>query len=514
MENNQEASALDNFDDDPELNEMLYARHAEITSLEDLTAQRGTTIPALFNTLYKFVQNPSSVSVETYKRMIDTDDTLGSGIDFLTICLAARLGKYTHPNKKIAQWVNDQLKYIKGGFYNLVKEILSATWAGFAVAEKVWENHPERGFVIKKCVTLPPSTILFETDRTGELTTDGVLQFQRNWNPMAMGLGIGYFGGSIGGGFGFQMTGDARPDAFARFGDMPFPLRTANSWNYLSIRIPAQKVIHFAFDAQGKFGNPYGRSLLRRCYKYWVLKDSVMQMLATALDRKGTPLTIVYADGNTTLRNEKEGAVDNNARNQRRGIRADDAARQAFQNIHNDSTIILPGKKGQIFDTDFISQNSNNDAFQSTLDYCNKSMMRAMLIPSLIFTNGDGTGSYSLGQEHAKTFAKIMDGMLSGVKECIIEQMVYEYLMYNFPKEEWNGDRGDFAPSQFADEDMEKLNQIWTNAITNGVIDTTDLADLNRMRQALGFPERQTPIDNSANDLNNLFQGENDNANT
>ena len=156
MQNNQEASALDNFDDDPELNEMLYARHAEITSLEDLTLQRGTTIPALFNTLYKFIQNPSSVSVETYKRMIDTDDTIGSGIDFLTICLAARLGEYTHPNKKIAKWVNAQLKYIKGGFYNLIKEILSATWAGFAVAEKVWENHPERGFVIKKCVTLPP----------------------------------------------------------------------------------------------------------------------------------------------------------------------------------------------------------------------------------------------------------------------------------------------------------------------------------------------------------------------
>ena len=82
-----------------ELNDMLYARHVEIQSFKDLEVQRGTPIPALFNQFYKFIQNPSSVSVETYKRMIDTDDTIGSCVDFLTTCLAARIGRYQHPNQ-------------------------------------------------------------------------------------------------------------------------------------------------------------------------------------------------------------------------------------------------------------------------------------------------------------------------------------------------------------------------------------------------------------------------------
>jgi hypothetical protein len=242
-----------------ELDEMLYARHNEVTSMDDLLKQRGKPIPALFSLFYKFVQNPSSVSLETYKRMIDTDDTIGPGVDFLTSCLSSRLGRYQHPNPDITKWVNDRLDEVNGGWKNVVKEILSASWSGFCVAEKVWAN-TDNGFVVQKVVPLPPTTILFETERTGDLTPDGILQYQRNWNPVAMGYGIGYFGGMVTSGFGF-VGGDAKPDPFARFGDLPFPMRTANSYNYLCIRIPTQKCVHYAFDASGKFGNPYGRAL-------------------------------------------------------------------------------------------------------------------------------------------------------------------------------------------------------------------------------------------------------------
>jgi hypothetical protein len=491
-------------DQDIELEQMLYARHVEINSPDDLTTQRATSIPALFSTMYKFIQNPSSVSVETYKRMIDTDDTIGSGVDFLTTCLAVRLGTYTHPNKELAKWVNERLRDVKGGWFNAVKELLSASWAGFAVSEKIWENNERHGFVPRKIVALPPTTLMFETERTGELTEDGILQYQRNWNPMALGTGIGYFGGMVGVGYGFMQQGDARPDPFAKFGDMPFPMRVNNSWNYLSIRIPKQKCIHYSFDAQGKFGNPYGRSLLRRIYKYYVLKDSVIQMLAVALDRKGTPLTIVYADPNTTLQDDTkvQAAGTGNVKGKRVGVRADKAAQDAFSRVHNDSVIVLPGKKGQIFEVEALIQNSNTGDFISTLDFCNKSMLRGLLIPSLIFGNGDGTGSYSLGQEHAKTFTKIMDGMLEGLEDVLIEQLVMEMIKYNWPATYWqDAGFGSFAPKDFSDEDMEKISRIWETAITSGVIDPTDLQDLNRMRETLGFGERTTIIEKPETDL-------------
>lgn len=478
-----------------DLDQMLYARHVEVESYNDLMQQRGTNIPALYNTFYKFIHNPSSVSVETFKRMVDTDDTIGSGVDFLTTCLAARLGKYYHKNPEITDWVQTRLNEIKGGWVNIIKQFLSATWAGFAVAEKVWAN-TEHGFVPEKIIVLPPSTILFEAERTGELTKDGILQYQRNWNPMSLGMGLGFFGGSISMGTGFS-GGSAQPDPFAKFGDLPFPMRTSNSYNYLCIRIPVQKCMHYAFDAQGSFGNPYGRSLLRRAYKWWIQKDGYCRMLSVALDRKGTPLTVIYASQHTTLQDPDKISGTGNQRGVRSAsIRADEAAHKAFTNVHNDSFVVLPGKKGEIFDLDFVPQDAHADQFMQAIDMCNKSMLRALLIPSLIFGSGDGSGSFSLGQEHSKTFLQILDGILQGLQEILKQQLIKEMLVYNFPEEMWKADGvGEFANRDFSQEEQDKIVTMYDKAITAGIIDINDLEDLNRMRTTIGFTERDTPIE-------------------
>lgn len=478
---------------DPELDRILYAQHSAIQTADDMMAQRGTPIPALFNTFYKFIQNPSSVSVETFKRMIDTDDTVGSAVDFLSICLSARMGAYMHPSEEVTKFVNDALAKIDGGFVNAQKELLSAAWAGFAVEEQVWANDP-MGFIIKKLASLPPQTILFEVERTGELTRDGILQYQRNYNPAFAAGGVSYL-------FGFSVNAlspinNYSPDPYAKLGDFPYPLRTANTYNYLSIRIPRSKVIHYAFDAQGKFGNPYGRSLLRRCYKYYVIKDAVLQMLAIALDRKGTPLTLVYADPNTTLRDPEKAGLTTQVGGQRNyGIRADVAARQAFKNIHNDSVVILPGKKGQAFETDIVTHTSNANDFLETLRFCNQSIMRALLLPSLIFTNGDGSGAYALGQEHAKTFDKILDSILSGFKAVLVDQLVSRLIKMNFPSSVWEKEGfGDFTKRELSQEEIGKELESIERAVNIGAIDMNDLNDLNVIREKIGFEPRETLI--------------------
>lgn len=477
------------------LDEMLYARDAEIKDYGDLLEQRGTPIPALFNVFYKFIQNPSSVSVETFKRMVDTDDTVGSGCDFLATCLTARMGDYQHKSPEITKWVNDVLSSMEDGWANSMKEMLSATWAGFSITEKIWAN-TEKGFVPKKLVTLPPSTLLFEVDRVGTIVPDGILQFQRNYNPAMLGMGSLYLFGFAGPSFSGPSSAAYRPDAYAKFGDMPYPIRSGNTFSYLSIRVPRDKVIHYSFDAQGKFGNPYGRSLLRRAYDWWVMKKAFMQMLATALDRKGTPLTVVYADPNTTVMDRSKTAQRNNAGNRAVGISAQEAAMKAFSNVHNDSTIFLPGKKGQIFDTDFIEQVSNQDSFIQAIELCNKSIMRAQLIPALVFNGGDGSGSYALGEAHTKTFDKILDSMLSGFAQTLKMQFIQQILAYNFPRSAWEKDGiGDFGKRELTTEERDKEMDVVDKAVNVGAIDTNDLNDLNKIREKAGFePLHKVPV--------------------
>jgi hypothetical protein len=283
----------------------------------------------------------------------------------------------------------------------------------------------------------------------------------------------------------------------AKLGDLPFPMRASNTWNYLSIRIPRLKCIHYAFNAQGSFGNPYGRSLLRRAYKFWVMKDAFLQMLAVALDRKGTPLGVVWADGNAIVKDPtKTGGQGKTARGEHgKGISAAAAARDAFANVHNDSVIVLPGKKGQIFDAEFMDQQSNADVFIASINLCNASIMRALLIPSLIFTNGDGTGSYALGQEHAKTFDKILDSWLEGFKAVLLEQLIKEIIAYNFPREVWQQHGlGNFGKRELTQDERQKEAEMFATACTAGIVDQNDLGDLNKMRETLGFEARTTPI--------------------
>ena len=482
-----------------ELENMLYARHTEITDYSDLTTQRATNIPALFNIFYKFIVNPSSVSVETYKRMVDTDDVVGSGVDFLTTCLAARIGNYVHPNKTITQWVNKRLEEIQGGFFEKKKEMLAAAWSGFSVGEVVWAN-TENGFVPSKIVPLPATTLLFETERTGEISYDGILQYQRNYNP-ALGQGSNYLYGINGFTLGSIGTGGGgwRPDALAKLGDFPFPMRTGNQYSYLAIKIAKAKCIHYAFGAQGGYASPYGRSLLRRIYKYYLLKDAFLQMLATALDRKGTPLQIVFCDPNLTVMDPIKTQDGKNARGRRNvGQRGDIAAREAFKNVHNDTTIFLPGRKGQHFDIDFMPQSSNAGDFLEAIKMCNSAMMRGLLIPALVFMGGDGTGSYSLGENHTKTFDKILDGFNAGARQTLLQQLVLPMIAYNFPRETWAADGlGDFSKRELEPEEVEKELNALKTAADMGALDMNDLKDQNVIREKVNLEPREEPIDNS-----------------
>lgn len=480
------ASPVDTVPD--ELADEMMARHVEVQTLSDLMGtdnQRGTPIPALQNTFYKFIQNPSTVSVETFKRMFDTDETIGSGIDFLVSCMVARLGAYQHDDEEITRFVNLALNEVRGGFVNTCKEILRACADGFSVSEMVWANR-EIGFVLEKIATLPASSVLFEADRTGEITDDGILQYQRNYNPM---MGSGVFG-SWTNSSGFTLN---RPDPMAKFGDMPFPVRSANTFNYLSIRIPKLKCLHYTWNSQ-PFVNPYGRSLLRRGYNWWVQKWAYCQMMGIALDRKGTPLLIGYADPNASMV-DKAKYSSTEAPKRSDMLKAPAAMQAAFKNVHNDTVVILPGKKGQIFDVDHIEQRSNAIDFIGAINLCNVLIMRALLIPALVFTSGDGAGSYALGQEHAKTFDKILDGYLEGFKNALLDQIVRQLVAYNFPKERWQKTGiGSFAKRELTTDERQKEAEMFEKGVNMGVIDTNDLADLNKMREAFGFEPRTTPI--------------------
>lgn len=478
-----QSSLLDWIDDvPPNIKSELKNRYDELSNLEQEQVQMGTAVPQLYGSLSRFVANPSTVSVETYKRMLDTDETIGSGIDFMNLCMIARFGDYKHPVVEVQKFVRRALSQMEGSWHNNLDEMFSAEWGGFSVTEQVWDFKSSfdgaPAFVPKKLVTYPPLTLVFAVNRHGEVLPDGIYQYQRFHNTFFNAFVYGIRAGDVDG---------FRPDLFASIGDYPYPIRIAADLTYLTVKIPKTHVIHLRSSSTGKFDNPYGRSILRRAYKNWVLKDAFLKMWVVAADRKGTPLVIGYAAPNDTVLQQTNNEQSQGGINQNR---ADLAMAQVFKTVHNSSFIVLPGRKGETYDVEAIQVQGDMNVFKDGIDYFNKAIMRALLIPPLVMSGGDGAGSYALGAEHHKIFAKIIDGKLKPYKQSILDQFIRKIIAYNFPKATWEKHGyGDFVLEEHDPEMMERLGNVYRGLTETGYMSPESQDDIDHVREKLGLPK-------------------------
>lgn len=481
------SSLLDWIDDvPPNIKTELKNRYDELSALEQEQVQMGTTVPQLYGSLSRFIANPSTVSVETYKRMLDTDETINSGINFMNLACIARFGEYKHPVPKIQKFVRRAIEQMEGSWHENLDEMFSAEWNGFSITEQVWDYKQDfdgiPAFVPKKLVTYPPLTVVFAVNRHGEVLPDGIYQYQRFHNTFFNSYAYGLDNGSLDG---------FRPDLFSSIGDFPYPIRIAADLTYLTIKIPKDKCIHIRSSSTGKFYNPYGRSLLRPIYKNWVMKDAFLKMWLVAADRKGTPLLVGFAAPNDTVLEQ------HTADGQTSGAvaeRADQAMARTFKTIHNSSFIVLPGKKGEVYDVEAINVQGDMNVFKDGIDYFNKAIMRGLLIPPLLL-GGDGGGSYSLGQEHTKVFNQVIDGKLKVFKQAILDQFIRKIIAYNFPKDEWEKHGcGEFALEEFDPEVMQILANVYKSLTEDGYMNPTIQKDFDHVRMKMGLDKGVAPI--------------------
>lgn len=485
LPSNASSSLLDWIDDvPPNIRSELKNRYDELTTLQMEQVQVGTTTPQLYGSLSRFVANPSTVSVETYKRMQDTDDTVGSGIDFLNLSLIARFGDYKHPSQEVQAFVRRAINQMDGSWHSNLDEMFSAEWNGFSVTEQQWKFDPNfdgyPAFIPRKLVTYPPLTLVFAVNRHGEVLPDGIYQYQRFHNTFYNSYVYGIRAGDLDG---------YRPDLFASIGDYPYPIRIAADLTYLTVKIPKEKCIHLTSSSTGKFNNPYGRSILRRAYKHWVSKDAYLKMRLIAMDRKGTPLLVGYcAPNDTVLENvhpDHQGEV--------KAQRADVAMANIFKTLHNSSFIALPGRKSETYEIEAIQVQGDMVGFKDAIDDSNRGIMRSLLLPPLVL-GGDGGGSYSLGQEHNKIFKQVVDGKLKVYKQGIVDQFIRKIVLYNFPESAHIRDGfGEFLLEDYDPEVMTQLAGVYKELTESGYMSPTAQEDFDMVRQKMGAPRRLAP---------------------
>ncbi len=390
--------------------------------LDQVGSQLDTTLFAFDDA----VLNPDRMAAKDYERMIDSDETVGIAFDLLSLSVLMRFGEYEHSDQKIADFINRNFEEMEGNLHTALEEILSALWAGYSGTEIIWKAQGSQ-ILLNRLVTYHPATLLIRVN-----PINGLYIGLKQWR---------WFAGS-------------------------------------PIDLPKEKVVLFTHGK--RFGNYYGRSILKRIRKNWILKDPILKMMARALSRFGAPfISAVVPDEMIAdpASPEKE-------------ISQLEYAVRILKDIENGTGIALRSG-GNVGSEPKITVHDTNgsgigQAFESALNYLNKMIARGLLAPSLIMDEGQ-RGAYSLGKSHSDTYDKITGAIFWQLSECLLEQLIRPMIEYNFGIQK---NYGNFQEKKISEADAQTLTAAFSSLTTSGYLDPQIQGDFDAVRSRVGLPQR------------------------
>jgi len=367
--------------------------------------------------------NPDNITTETYEKMYRTDETVNFGIEFIKLASIIQLGPYTHKDANIAKFVNENFELMKGNLFSAIGEIMSANWAGHSSTEIYWKPGDDNKWWIDGLFTVHPKTITYELFMDGPRKND-------------LKSVIQYRG----------LDKEARID-------------------------PEYKRVVYTRNMQ--FGNIYGNSMLKAAYKNWFIKDQMLQACAKAMMRHASPFPLVKA---SNLETQIE--IDGKTMSYREYISS-----MLNQMYSGNSFIVDLDTEIEIVEP---PANMSQD-FLAFINYLNKMMFRALLMPSLI-GDADRAGSYALGKKHFEVFLLSTNFLIKEVADVLIDQLIRWMITYNF-----NGvtNFGSFQIEEISESDVKIMAECFEKMTNVGYISPEEQEDFDKVRSKLGFPERK-----------------------
>lgn len=345
-----------------------------------------------FDQIIGYINNPDPVSY--YREMVQTDATIAACLEFVSLAVVSKLGDYTHPDKDIQDFIRANFEQLEGSFVDTCKSLMSFLWAGYAVAEIVTEVKDDRVW-LHSLPILPAENVRFKLDEDpGSLNYGSLAEVIQN--P--------------------QMVSEAH--------------------------LPAEKCLIIRNDYPGSAEqSPYGLSRLKCILSIYAAKVEAEKNWAYALGRYGSPILQYELENPAQKVKTSDGRIMTAFEQAQEQVNAAGELKGVVSFKGNNLQMIYPPA-------------GIGEGFKKACDYYNRLIMRGLLIPSLLFDNGD-TGSYSLGQEHYKLFDVSLDAILSILTEAILEQLVRPLVDWNFGEQD---DYGAFDVKATSLDTEEKLD--------------------------------------------------------
>ena len=305
-------------------------------------------------------------------------------------------------DKQAAEALTHNFDNLRGSSaLRFIEDLYDAQSVGFAALAKTYDEVEPYTFddgttrpmqMLKSLRPLPAETLAIHTDEFGDISENGV------WQSKSQQLVLpGY-----------------DPSFFNQY--------------------PRDRFVLFTF--RRRWNNPYGLSLLRACYRWWYAKKEIMTWQWRHLENFGLPFPDVAVADTTS-----ESAMSSIAASVRRMI-------WQYQ--------VLVRKKGTEVNWPTVNQQSMTAERRENIALCNRSMQRALGLPSLVMEGGDTVGSNALGQQHGNVLVWDVDYRGRRIEdEAFGEQVIREWHEINF------GDTAKQPKAKFG-EFQEKDLVMWT----------------------------------------------------
>lgn len=393
----------------------------------------GTAIPYQWITYSDLITNPSSVSISEFQKMSYTMPVIKAGLSILNTLIINEIGAFHHENKKYVDYVDKMFAKMVRPFDAILRDILTGLPLGFAVLEKNYAEDLIDGkyIYIKDLEPRPAQSILFRVDSQGHLKEDGIIQYYFNnlWGGSGNFLSINQ-----------NINGVSTPNPFASRGDLDYPYRTVWAQPIGTVIIPVSKCVHFAYKGLDGLTSPYGRSILRDAYTYYLVAAKMPKILYSACNWNSSPNPVIVADPNQTQTADGRNFLEDV------GI----ALSNANENGDGNPWITLEGKLNESVWLQELDNKANIDSIINTAKYFDSMMLTSVFFAGELAGLAN-KGSYALGKTQQDLQGRQVTAIADSVKSILISQFIKPLLQLNFDEEK---DFGTFIVKNNVAEDI------------------------------------------------------------
>jgi phage gp29-like protein len=359
----------------------------------------------LMSSLDAPIRNPDSF-LSRYREMAETDETVGAALEMLCYAVVRKFGTFVHPDARIMHLVSRCQENTQGTVEEVRRALLADSLSyGFGVGEFTLAAQ-ENAWLLSSIQVYDPSTLTFKFMRGKDnaLHIETIVQ---------------------------RVAGADK-------------------------QIPAHKCY---VARHGAGTNPYGRSRLRRCWRWYAFKRALPKFWAIALERFGMPMLVGKSEDPEALAQILQ-----------------DAYAKSFASIGLGDSIETVGAN---------SQSGIEGAYSAAVNFCNRMIYRAFFLPALL-EGGQQGGSYALGEIHWRMFDDSCLWLARELAEVELETLWRPIIEWNFGPQDTYGSIP--VVNLQTPEEQEVMSKIFLNGVNAGVL-YPDEGDAAWMRDRLGFPE-------------------------